>query len=96
MTITCNIEMSTKLNASTYAGVTSFKKYFTYLTLKQFLSDSVPLRKIPIPMWILVFSGTESFKFSLNMKNIISTITFYQFIKKYFNIFCGIICLLVY
>lgn len=88
MTITCNIEISTKFNARTYAGVTSFKKYLTYL-----LSDSVQLRKVPIPMQILVFSGTDPFKLSLNMKNIISTTTFIQFIK---NIFSGIICLLVY
>lgn len=82
MTITCNtcIEISTKFNARTYAGVTSFKKYLTYL-----LSDSVQLRKIPIPMQILVFSGTEPFKISLNMKNIISTTTFIQFIKNIFQ-----------
>lgn len=70
MTITCNIEISTKFNARTYAGVTSFKKYLTYL-----FTDSVQLRKIPIPSryWYLAVFSMDLFNALSKFKSQISS-----------------------
>lgn len=63
-----------KIEFSKYLSTFALKrlKFIPYLT-SETSSDSVPFCKIPIPVWILVFNGTDGiFKNIQNMNNIIT------------------------
>lgn len=63
-----------KIEFSKYLSTFALKrlKFIPYLTSER-SSDSVPFCKIPIPVWILVFNGTDGiFKNIQNMNNIIT------------------------